>query len=159
MLAGAVFPSPAAPVFVERIVRRMLRLNGVHNYSPADLARALEFLSREREVPIRTTGRRRFLTRRNQSRYRARPAVQAASRRHHPLMSPLTLPGVRAVIFDISGTVLDFGSRGPACAFVELFSRHGVPITEQEARRPMGAHKRDHIEALLSDPGIAARWR
>ncbi|MEZ5399899.1 MAG: phosphonoacetaldehyde hydrolase [Bryobacteraceae bacterium] len=71
----------------------------------------------------------------------------------------MSLPGVRAVVFDISGTVLDFGSRGPACAFVELFARHGVAITELEARQPMGAHKRDHIEALISHPGIAARWR
>lgn len=67
--------------------------------------------------------------------------------------------GVRAVIFDISGTVMDFGSRGPVAAFVELFARHGVAITEAEARAPMGAHKRDHIAALLANPSIAARWR
>ena len=65
---------------------------------------------------------------------------------------------VRAVIFDISGTVLDFGSRGPAVAFVELFARHGVAVTEAEARAPMGKHKRDHIQAMLSDPAIAGRW-
>ncbi|MBK7931754.1 MAG: hypothetical protein IPJ98_31015 [Bryobacterales bacterium] len=38
--------------------------------------------------------------------------------------------GVRAVIFDISGTVLDYGSRGPVVAFVELFARHGIAISE-----------------------------
>lgn len=66
--------------------------------------------------------------------------------------------GVKAVIFDLSGTVIDFGSRGPVIAFVELFARHGVDVTEREARRPMGMQKRDHIWAMLSDPDIAMRW-
>jgi phosphonoacetaldehyde hydrolase len=65
---------------------------------------------------------------------------------------------VRAVIFDISGTTMDFGSRAPVTAFVELFASRGVTITEGEARRPMGLHKRDHVRALLSDPAISARW-
>ena len=74
-------------------------------------------------------------------------------------MNPSSLPSlVRAVIFDISGTTLDFGSRGPVIAFVEMFARHGVAITEEEARRPMGTHKIDHIKAILGDPGVAARW-
>ncbi|HUC86451.1 MAG TPA: phosphonoacetaldehyde hydrolase [Candidatus Acidoferrales bacterium] len=68
------------------------------------------------------------------------------------------MEGVRAVIFDISGTVLDFGCRAPVAALVELFSRHGVTITTREARLPMGAHKRDHIRALLNDAAIGARW-
>jgi len=66
--------------------------------------------------------------------------------------------GVRAVIFDISGTVLDFGCRGPVAAFAQLFGRHGVKISVAEARRPMGTHKRDHIWTLLTDPAIGARW-
>ena len=75
-------------------------------------------------------------------------------------MNSLTLNsgGVRAVIFDISGTVLDFGCKGPVAAFVELFARHGVTISVAEARRPMGSHKRDHIWHLLCDPAISARW-
>jgi phosphonoacetaldehyde hydrolase len=67
--------------------------------------------------------------------------------------------GVRAVIFDISGTTLDFGSRGPVVAFVELFGRHGVAVTEAEARAPMGIHKKDHIWAMLTDASIAERWK
>src|SRR5277367_1743705 len=74
-------------------------------------------------------------------------------------MTPITQPvGVRVVIFDISGTVLDFGSRAPVLAFVELFARHGVEVSELEVRAPMGKHKKDHIEAMLNDPSIAARW-
>src|SRR5215471_2373340 len=67
--------------------------------------------------------------------------------------------GVRAVIFDISGTVLDYGSRGPVTAFVELFARHGVTVNEIEARGPMGRHKKDHIQAMLDDASIARRWK
>jgi phosphonoacetaldehyde hydrolase len=66
--------------------------------------------------------------------------------------------GVRAVVFDISGTVLDFGCLGPVAAFLELFRRHGVSISVEEARRPMGTHKRDHIWTLLTDPTISSRW-
>lgn len=66
--------------------------------------------------------------------------------------------GVRAVIFDVSGTVIDFGSRGPVIAFVELFARHGVTVSEEEARRPMGSHKKDHLWAMLTEPAICARW-
>jgi phosphonoacetaldehyde hydrolase len=73
-------------------------------------------------------------------------------------MSKENPAGVQAVIFDISGTVLDYGSRGPVVAFVELFARHGVAVTEAEARAPMGAHKKDHIWAMLSDAAVAARW-
>lgn len=65
---------------------------------------------------------------------------------------------VRAVIFDISGTVMDCGSRGPVAAFVELFRRHGVPLSDEEARRPMGLHKKDHIWALLGDSEVSSRW-
>jgi len=74
-------------------------------------------------------------------------------------MSNTQPDGVRAVIFDISGTVLDYGSRGPVVAFVELFARHGVSVTEAEARLPMGSHKKDHIWAMLSDTSIAERWK
>jgi phosphonoacetaldehyde hydrolase len=71
---------------------------------------------------------------------------------------PSTPSGVRAVIFDISGTVLDYGSRGPVAAFVELFARHGVTISDEEARRPMGTHKLDHIWAVLTEPAVSSRW-
>ncbi len=67
--------------------------------------------------------------------------------------------GVRAVIFDISGTVLDYGSRGPVLAFVELFSRYGVTVSAEEARKPMGTHKKDHIWAMMNEPEIAERWK
>lgn len=67
--------------------------------------------------------------------------------------------GVRAVIFDISGTTLDYGSRGPVLAFVELFSRYGVTVSTEEARKPMGTHKKDHIWIMMNEPEIAERWK
>lgn len=66
---------------------------------------------------------------------------------------------VKAVVFDWAGTTVDFGSRAPMGAFVEVFGRFGVTITVAEARGPMGLPKRDHIAALLANPGIAERWR
>jgi phosphonoacetaldehyde hydrolase len=65
---------------------------------------------------------------------------------------------VRAVIFDISGTTLDYGSRGPVVAIVELFGRHGVRVTEDAARKPMGTHKKDHIWTMLQESDISACW-
>jgi len=66
---------------------------------------------------------------------------------------------LKAVIFDWAGTIVDYGSRAPMGAFVEVFAQFGVPLTIAEARRPMGLPKWDHIKALSVDPDIARRWR
>jgi len=50
VLVGAVFPVPALNVLPEQIVRRMLTLQGLHNYAPRDLAMALQFLASSKEV-------------------------------------------------------------------------------------------------------------
>jgi alcohol dehydrogenase len=42
---GAVFPSRAVALPVETVVRRLLRIEGVHNYTPADLCTAVKFLA------------------------------------------------------------------------------------------------------------------
>lgn len=60
---------------------------------------------------------------------------------------------------DLAGTTVDFGSSAPAGVFVALFARHGVTISEAEARGPMGTAKRDHIAALAALPRVAASWR
>jgi phosphonoacetaldehyde hydrolase len=66
---------------------------------------------------------------------------------------------IAAVVFDWAGTVVDFGSRAPVASFVELFARHGVVVSDAEAREPMGLPKRDHVAALGAMPSVAARWR
>ncbi len=76
--------------------------------------------------------------------------------------SPQGLAGVeqvRALVLDWAGTTVDFGSRAPVAAMQAAFEQTGVPISEAEARRPMGKAKRDHLEAILSDPAVGARWR
>ncbi|MEN0041193.1 MAG: phosphonoacetaldehyde hydrolase [Pseudomonadota bacterium] len=66
---------------------------------------------------------------------------------------------IRGVVFDWAGTMVDFGSRAPMGAFVEAFARFQVKVSVDEARRPMGLPKRDHIKAMLDDPEIAKRWQ
>ncbi len=66
---------------------------------------------------------------------------------------------ITAVLSDLAGTTVDFGSCAPAGTFIELFQRHGVSVTNDEARGPMGIQKRDHIQALLQVPGVGDQWR
>ena len=65
---------------------------------------------------------------------------------------------IRAIIFDWAGTTVDHGSRAPVQAFVRAFECAGVLISPAEARGPMGRAKRDHIEAILALPRVAAAW-
>lgn len=46
VLVGSVSPGPAVSVDPERIVRRLLTIRGVHNYTPDDLQTAVQFLER-----------------------------------------------------------------------------------------------------------------
>ena len=66
---------------------------------------------------------------------------------------------LKAVVFDLAGTMVDHGSLAPMGVFVEAFARFGVELTTDEARGPMGMAKRPHIEALMALPRIAAAWR
>ena len=66
---------------------------------------------------------------------------------------------VRLVIFDWAGTTIDHGSMAPTIPFVRTFAAKGVEITLDEARGPMGLHKKDHIRALLEMSAVAARWQ
>jgi len=66
---------------------------------------------------------------------------------------------LKLVACDLAGTTVDFGSRAPAGVFVNLFARHGVEVSDAEARGPMGTAKRDHIAALAALPRVAAAWR
>ena len=66
---------------------------------------------------------------------------------------------VRAVLLDWAGTTMDFGCIAPAVVFVEVFRRQGVPITMDEARTPMGAHKRVHIQKITQLDSVRQRWR
>lgn len=71
---------------------------------------------------------------------------------------PIDTP-IRAVIFDLAGTTIDFGSCAPAGAFIEVFRRHGIGVSQAEVRGPMGLDKRDHIRALAQTPRVAEAWQ
>lgn len=66
---------------------------------------------------------------------------------------------VRAVIFDLAGTTVDFGCRAPVTALIELFRRYSIEISPEEVRVAMGVHKKDHLRLLLQSPSVAAQWR
>ncbi|SEG10336.1 phosphonoacetaldehyde hydrolase [Marinobacterium lutimaris] len=66
---------------------------------------------------------------------------------------------VQAVILDWAGTTVDFGSLAPIHAFTRLFAAEGVPITEAEARKPMGSEKREHVRLICEMPRVAESWK
>jgi phosphonoacetaldehyde hydrolase len=67
--------------------------------------------------------------------------------------------GIQAVLLDWAGTTMDFGCMAPAVVFVEVFKRKGVPISMEEARAPMGAHKRVHIQKITQLDSVRKRWQ
>lgn len=66
--------------------------------------------------------------------------------------------GIKAVILDWSGTTADAHVIAPARVFVDVFEKHGVPITMEEARKPMGLRKDLHIAEILKQPNVRTRW-
>nr|QBK87520.1 MAG: haloacid dehalogenase-like hydrolase [Marseillevirus LCMAC201] len=65
---------------------------------------------------------------------------------------------VRSVITDISGTIGDPLVKAPAVVFVDVFKKFGVPISMEEARKPMGNEKSLHIRRITEDPAVRERW-
>lgn len=65
---------------------------------------------------------------------------------------------LKAVIFDWAGTVIDCGVYAPTVVFNKLFEDEGVPITIEEAREPMGAHKKVHIRKITQMESVRKRW-
>merc|ERR1711872_643647 len=72
---------------------------------------------------------------------------------------PTYTGGVQACIFDWAGTVCDSGVFAPVLTFQQLFQQEGVPITTEEVRKPMGVHKRIHIQRICDLPEVRERWR
>jgi len=68
------------------------------------------------------------------------------------------MDGLKAVILDWAGTTLDYGCMAPMVVFREVYAHKGVPISEKEARLPMGAHKRVHIQKIGQIPEVKQRW-
>jgi phosphonoacetaldehyde hydrolase len=67
--------------------------------------------------------------------------------------------GLKAVMLDWAGTTMDYGCYAPAVVFIEVFKRKGVEITVEQAREPMGAHKKVHIRQISQIPAVARAWQ
>lgn len=65
---------------------------------------------------------------------------------------------VEAVLLDWAGTTMDFGCIAPAVVFIQVFENRNVPISLEEARAPMGAHKRVHIQRITELDSVRKRW-
>ncbi len=65
---------------------------------------------------------------------------------------------LKAALLDWAGTTLDYGCFAPAVVFMEVYKKYGVPISIEEARVPMGAHKRDHIRQISQMENVSQRW-
>ncbi len=66
---------------------------------------------------------------------------------------------IEAVLLDWAGTTMDFGCMAPAVVFVQVYEHKKVPITMDEARAPMGAHKRVHIQKISQLDTVRRRWQ
>lgn len=70
----------------------------------------------------------------------------------------MMVPGLKAVVFDWAGTMIDFGCRAPVVALCKVFENAGVPVSEAEARADMGKAKSDHIASILAAPRVRQAW-
>jgi phosphonoacetaldehyde hydrolase len=66
---------------------------------------------------------------------------------------------LKAILLDWAGTTMDYGCFAPAVVFIEVYKRKGVEISIEEAREPMGAHKKVHIRKISQIPAVAQRWQ
>jgi phosphonoacetaldehyde hydrolase len=66
---------------------------------------------------------------------------------------------VEAVLLDWAGTTMDFGCMAPAVVFMQIYERKRVPISIEEARAPMGAHKKVHVRKISELDSVRRRWR
>ncbi len=66
---------------------------------------------------------------------------------------------LKAIILDWAGTTMDYGCYAPAVVFVEVYRRKQVPISIEEARVPMGAHKKVHIRKVSQIDAVNQRWQ
>jgi phosphonoacetaldehyde hydrolase len=66
---------------------------------------------------------------------------------------------LKGILLDWAGTTLDYGCYAPAVVFIEVFKRRNVPISVEEARVPMGAHKKVPIRRISQLSTVAERWQ
>jgi phosphonoacetaldehyde hydrolase len=62
--------------------------------------------------------------------------------------------GVKLVVFDWAGTLIDHGSMAPVRAIASVFEHAGMHVSEERVRAFHGLDKREHIEQLLRVPEV-----
>jgi phosphonoacetaldehyde hydrolase len=62
--------------------------------------------------------------------------------------------GVKLVVFDWTGTLIDHGGLAPVQAMLAMFANAGIGVTAAQVRCSMGLNKRQHIEAILRIPTV-----
>jgi phosphonoacetaldehyde hydrolase len=67
--------------------------------------------------------------------------------------SPSIVP---AVVLDWAGTTVDHGCLAPVAALRRVLARHGLEISNADARRGMGLPKKEHLRELLASRGAGA---
>ena len=68
---------------------------------------------------------------------------------------------IECIIMDWAGSAVDYGCFAPVAAFLNAFKEIGINITMEQARRPMGMAKIDHIRELFKMDGAKiykGRW-
>ena len=66
---------------------------------------------------------------------------------------------IEAIVFDLAGTLIDFGSQAPSKVLIHIFNENGIPITRKEAIGPMGIEKKAHISQLIYSKKINLLWK
>lgn len=66
---------------------------------------------------------------------------------------------IQLAVFDLDGTVVDFGALAAATATLEVFAEHRIMLTLREVRLPMGLPGYDYVRTLLEMPAVGAQWQ
>ena len=65
---------------------------------------------------------------------------------------------IECIIMDWAGSAVDYGCFAPVAAFLKAFNEIGINITMEQARRPMGMAKIDHIRELFKMDGVGEEF-
>ena len=65
---------------------------------------------------------------------------------------------IECIIMDWAGSAVDYGCFAPVAAFLKAFNEIGINITMEQARRPMGMAKIDHIRELFKMGGVGEEF-
>jgi phosphonoacetaldehyde hydrolase len=65
---------------------------------------------------------------------------------------------IKSVIFDVAGTLIDYGCFAPVNTMIEVFASKGIRLTHKEIRYNMGLSKFDHIKSIFNADAVSKEW-